>query len=74
MEKAKPITPDGSVKVEENKLEARHDAQIRELRKAGPVSVIVLGGAHDLTGSIRHSENGWEYLRVTTKGFREAGE
>lgn len=74
MEKAKPITPDGSVKLEENKLEARHDAQLRELKKAGPVSVIVLGGAHDLTGSIRRAENGWEYLRVTTKGFQEAGE
>jgi hypothetical protein len=74
LEKAKPITPDGSVKVEENKLEARHDAQLRELTKAGPVCVIVLGGAHDLTGSIRRAGNGWEYLRVTTKGFREAGE
>jgi hypothetical protein len=74
MEKAKPITPDGTVKVEENKLEARHDAQLRELTKAGPVSVIVLGGAHDLTGSIRRVGNGWEYLRLTTKGFREAGE
>jgi len=74
MEKAKPITPDGSVKVEENKLEARHDAQLRELKKAGPVSVIVLGGAHDLTGSIRRAGNGWEYLRVTMKGYREAGE
>lgn len=74
MEKAKPITPDGTVKVEENKLEARHDAQLRELKKAGPVCVIVLGGAHDLTGSIRRAGNGWEYLRLTTKGFREAGE
>lgn len=74
MEKAKPITPDGSVKVEENKLEARHDAQLQELKKAGQVSVIVLGGAHDLTGSIRRAGNGWEYLRVTTTGFREAGE
>lgn len=74
MEKAKPITPDGAVRVEENKLEARHDAQLRELKKSGPVCVIVLGGAHDLTGSIRRTGNGWEYLRVTTKGFQEAGE
>lgn len=74
LEKAKPITPDGSVRIEENKLEARHDAQLRELKKAGAVRVVVLGGAHDLTGSIRRVGNGWEYLRVTTKGFREAGE
>lgn len=74
LDKAKPITPDGSVRIEENKLEARHDAQLQELTKAGPVSVIVLGGAHDLTGSVQRAGNGWEYLRVTTKGYREAGE
>jgi hypothetical protein len=62
------------VKVEEKKLEGRHDAQLRELTKAGPVSVIVLGGAHDLSGSIRRAGNGWEYLRVTTMGYREASE
>lgn len=74
MEKAKPITPDGSVRIEENKLEARHDAQLQELTKAGSVSVIVLGGAHDLSNSIRRAGNGWEYLRMTTMGYREAGE
>lgn len=74
LERAKPITPDGSVRIEENKLEVRHDAQLQELKKAGPVSVIVLGGAHDLTGSIQRAGISWESLRVTTKGYREAGE
>ena len=74
MEHANPITPNGTVRHEENKLEARHDAQLRELAKAGPVCVIVLGGAHDLTSSIRRAGNDWEYIQVTTRGYREAGE
>lgn len=74
MERAKPITPDGAVRIEEKKLEARHDAQLRELVVAGPVCVIVLGGAHDLSQSVRRAGNGWEYLRVTTAAYREIGE
>jgi hypothetical protein len=74
LEKANPITPNGSVRHEENKLEARHDAQLRVLAKGSPVAVIVLGGAHDLTSSVRRADSGWEYLRLTTNGYREAGE
>ena len=74
MEHANPITPNGTVRHEENKLEARHDAQLRELAKAGPVCVIVLGGAHDLTSSIRRAGNDWEYIQMTTREYREAGE
>ena len=57
------------------KIEARHDAQVRAMMKEGPVAVIILGGAHDLSGGIqRHSGDRCEYLRVTTKRFKEISE
>jgi hypothetical protein len=74
LDRANPITPNGTVSIEENKREARHDAQLRVLAKGSPVAVIILGGAHDLTGSVRRAGGGWEYLRVTTRGFNETGE
>jgi len=40
--------------------------------KGGPVAVVILGGAHDLSESVRwHSDGGSDYLRVTTKRFKE---
>jgi len=75
LEQAKPITPNGKMKHDPQKIEARHDAQVRAVMKAGPVAVIVLGGSHDLTGSIQRLGGGnCEYLRVTTKGFKEIAE
>jgi hypothetical protein len=75
LEKAKPISPSGKVKFDPVKVEARHDAQVKLVLKEGPVAVIVLGGANDLTGSIRRLGGGnCEYLRVTTKRFKELAE
>ncbi len=73
LEKAKPVTPSG-VKLDTEKIEARHDAQVKLVVKEGPVAVIILGGAHDLSASIRRAGGNCEYLRVTTKRFREIGE
>lgn len=74
LEKAKPISPSGGVKIDPVKIEARHDAQVRTVMKEGPVAVIVLGGAHDLSASARRLGGNCEYLRVTTKRFREIGD
>jgi hypothetical protein len=75
LEQAKPITPSGKMKHDPQKIEARHDAQVRAVMKEGPVAVIVLGGSHDLTGSIQRIGGGkCEYLRVTTKRFKEIAE
>lgn len=75
LEQAKPITPSGKMKHDPQKIEARHDAQVRAVMKEGPVAVIVLGGSHDLTGSIQRLGGGnCEYLRVTTKRFKEIAE
>jgi len=74
MEKAKPISPNGGVKLDPQKIKRRHDAQVKAVVKQGPVAVIILGGAHDLTASIKRVGGGpFEYLRVTTKRFREIG-
>jgi hypothetical protein len=72
LDEAKPITPSGEVKLNSAKVEARHDAQVWNALKYGPVAVVILGGAHDLTNSAsRFSGGGCEYIWVTTKRFRE---
>lgn len=73
LEKAKPVMPSGGVKLDPLKIKARHDAQVKTVMKEGSVAVIVLGGAHDLSASVRRFAN-FEYLRVTTRRFREIGE
>ena len=74
LERAKPISPSGGVKLDPVKLEARHDAQVKATMKEGPVAVIVLGGSHDLTESIQRFSGTCEYLRVTTRQFKEIAE
>jgi hypothetical protein len=67
LHEARPVTPDGRVSIDPGKLEARHDAQVKRVLKSGPVSVIILGGGHDLSASVRRLGNGRvEYIRVTT--------
>lgn len=74
LEESRPISASG-VKVDSQKIEVRHDAQVRAVTREEPVAVIVLGGAHNLTNSVRrHGCGTGEYLRVTTKRFREISE
>jgi hypothetical protein len=60
-------------KVERAKLEARHDAQVKAaLASGGPCSLLVLGGGHDLSASVRRLGGGAaEYVRITTRRYRE---
>jgi hypothetical protein len=56
LKQAKPITPAG--------LQARNDAQVRAVLDKGPLALIVLGGAHDLSDSVRWLGGGHcEYLK-----------
>jgi hypothetical protein len=72
LDRAKPITPDGKFLMDDAKLAARHDAQVRAVLDAGPMAIIVLGGAHDLSDSVRRLGGGrCEYIRVTTRRFQE---
>jgi hypothetical protein len=65
--------PSGRGEVERAKLEARHDAQVKAALASGPCSLLVLGGGHDLSASVRRLGSGsTEYVRVTTSRFRES--
>jgi hypothetical protein len=56
-------------------LQARQDAMVRAALEGGPVAVLVLGGAHDLSGAVRQLAPGdCEYLRVTTARYAEFAE
>jgi hypothetical protein len=49
---------------------ARQAAMVRRALRAGPVVVLVLGGAHDLSAEGRRQTGGrGEYLRVTAEGY-----
>lgn len=63
--------PNGEVKLDPAKIEARHDAQLRMSFEQGPVAVLILGGAHNLTDSASRFTGGCEYVRMATKRFRE---
>jgi hypothetical protein len=69
--RARPVRPDGTARVDPTKVEARHDGLVKAALASGPVAVIVLGGSHDLSGSVRrHGGWGCEYIWVTTAAFR----
>jgi hypothetical protein len=75
LEDAKPIGPDGRYRLDPAKLSARHDGQVQTALKGGPFALVILGGAHDLSESVRRHGGSCEYLRVTTERYREfAGE
>jgi hypothetical protein len=72
LEAAKPVTPDGRVRADPRKVEARHDSQVRAALASGPCAFVILGGDHDLSASVRRLGGGSaEYLRVTTRAYRE---
>jgi hypothetical protein len=72
-EAANPVGKDGSVTLDAKKNERREDAQVRNLLKGGPLVVVVLGGAHDLTDNIiRLADEKCRYVSVTTHGFEAA--
>jgi hypothetical protein len=54
------------------KNEARHDAQVKAALDNGPCALVILGGGHDLSASVRRLGKGKvEYLRVTTTRYRQ---
>lgn len=70
LEGANPVRPGGTVRFDHDRVEARHDGQVRRALAAGPCAVLVLGGAHDLSASVRRLGDGTtEYIRVTPKRY-----
>jgi hypothetical protein len=50
--KAKSVTPEGKVEAAPARLTARRDTKVSAVLAQGPFGLIVLGGAHDLAGSV----------------------
>jgi len=73
-EAADPVAADGTVVLDPDKIEARQDAQVRKLLKAGKFAFVILGGAHDLQDNITRLAGGdCEYVVVTTWAYRRLG-
>lgn len=69
---ANPVKADGSVTLDEERIEARQDGQTRLLLDQGPFSVIILGGAQDLSDNLERLSDGTaEYVRVDVDAWRE---
>ena len=61
---ANPVAEDGTVILDHDKIEARQDAQARRLLAGSKFSLIVLGGAHDLSDNLDRLSGGQaEYIR-----------
>ena len=73
---ANPVTADGQFRFDALKVQARHDAIVKNVLKEGSFGLIILGGDHDLSENVRRlGEGKCEYVRVTMKRYREvAGE
>jgi hypothetical protein len=67
-EAARPIGPDGKVKLDAKLIEAREAAIVKNVVSDNPVSVLILGGAHDLSDNV---PEGCQYIRVGTKAYQK---
>ena len=70
---ANPVTADGQVRFDALKLQARHEAIVKNVLKEGSFGLVILRGDHDLSENVRRlGEGKGEYVRVTMKRYREA--
>jgi hypothetical protein len=66
------VKPDGTIEIDQKANEAREDAMVKRLLANEGVSVIVLGGAHDLADNAeRLAKRKAEYVRVAPDGWDE---
>jgi hypothetical protein len=64
----KPVR-DGKVVPFDDFIAARRRAMVEQTKDDGALSVIILGGNHDLTAAIAELRPGAEYLRVTSLSY-----
>jgi hypothetical protein len=70
LDAAGPVIQQGRVQFDRDKVRMREDAHVRTLVKSAPVALLVAGGAHDLSGSVKRLGGGTvEYVRVTTRRY-----
>jgi len=71
-EDANPVMENGGVVLDRRKIKARQDAQVQRLLQADRFTLVILGGAHNLSDSIdRISCGTCEYVKITTRWYRE---
>lgn len=70
---ANPVTKDGRIDLNQARNQAREDAQVRLLLAGESVSVIILGGGHDLADNVERLSGGRaQYIRVKLKAWQRA--
>tara|TARA_R110002095_G_scaffold213886_1_gene205133 strand:+ start:43 stop:822 length:780 start_codon:yes stop_codon:yes gene_type:complete len=70
-EAANPVGKDGKVRIDEDAEEKREDEMVKILMKGKGMSVIVLGGGHDLTDNLeRMKMDEVRYVRVSSKQYQ----
>ncbi len=72
---ANPIGENGKIKVNQEAEEKREDEMLKILRKGQGMSVIVLGGGHDLTDNLERMKLDLvQYIRVATNRYKKVTE
>jgi hypothetical protein len=72
LEEASPHWKGGRLRLDPGAIKAREEAMAKRLAAAGPLAVVLLGGAHDLTEATREHAPRVRYVRVTSRAYREA--
>ncbi|MAX38773.1 MAG: hypothetical protein CME33_19625 [Gimesia sp.] len=69
-EAANPVGKDGKVRIDKNAEEKREDEMVKLLMKGEGISVILLGGGHDLTDNLKRMKvDSVLYFRVSGKQY-----
>ena len=72
---ANPITEDGAVDLDPQRIEAREDAIVRRLVDSEGCKLLILGGAHDLSDNVaRLGKGNVELIVVDTQAWERFGE
>jgi hypothetical protein len=72
LDAAKPAQVDGRLVFDKDKVKEREDVMVKNALANDAAAVIILGGSHDLTGSVQRIGPPWtEYVRVTVKAYQE---
>jgi len=73
-QRANPLNANGQVELRQADIDAREDAQVKRLLKHRGVSVVILGGKHDLSDNIsKLAPQGIRYITVTTNSYPNSG-
>ena len=75
LDAANPVTAEGQVQFDAEKVKARRDAVVKNVLKARPFGLMILGGDHDLTENVKRVGGGrCEYIRVTLNRYKRVEE